>query len=301
MSYRNFADEMKKGLPLSSYLLAASDPFLHSEALMAIKGLVPAAEMDFSFLQVDMAATGSSLTPVDHVIDALNTVPFFSGRKFVIIENFQKLLKKELKKFSQYLANPSSSSVMIALYSGTVKKETKENTTGAKQIILDISEGEVPLWLRTKAGTKGLELSEDALDYLIGLIGTDLGLLSSELDKFTLLGKQRVEKEDIREITEAKRTYSAFALVDAIRAKDPERAFLIYRVLRETEEPYSLLGALNWQYARQFGENNSPKDRAYYCDVFKVLNKADVDIKSSGGSYPVELLLVRLLKLSRQR
>jgi DNA polymerase-3 subunit delta len=301
MSYRNFLDELKKGLPLSAYVLVASDPFLHSEATSLVKALVPEGEREFNFQPFDVLNAKESDTPFDQVLDVLNTVPFFSGRKFVILDNFHKLLKKDMKKLGQYLLAPSESSVLVLLHQGAMKKEARETLTGLKQIILDIGEREIPVWLRTKAASRGIELSDAAADYLLGTIGPDLGLLSSELDKCTLMGKPKIEKEDIAETIEGRRTFSAFALVDAIRARDAEGAFRIYRVLRDTEEPYSLLGALNWQYARFFAEKNSPAERNYFNRVFGLMNEADVAIKSSGSAYPMELLLVRLLKLSKPR
>ena len=301
MSCRNFLDEVKKGMPSAGYLLASSDPFLHREAISLIKSLVPPDQREFNFIAFDIQGPKDSIVPLEHILDVLNTVPFFSGRKFVAIENFQKMLKKELKRLEQYLMNPSGSSVLILLNSGTVKKEVKDNLTGVRQIILDVNEREVPEWLKEKAKSKGIELTERAAEYLIGTIGPDLGLLSSEVEKCTFIGKARIEKEDIMDVVEGRRTYNAFALIDAIRARDTDRVFSIYKVLRDTEEPYSLLGALNWQYSKSFGEKDSPGDRRYYHDVFAVLNKADVNIKSSGNAYTVELLLVKLLHIAKQR
>jgi len=301
MSYRNFLDEIKKGMPSANYILVASDPFLHTEAISLIKDLVPADERDFNFHVFDLLNAQSDNLPFEQILDVVNTVPFFSGRKFVVIENFQKFSKKDFQKLKQYLIKPSESSVMILLNAGAVKKDVKENLEGLKQIILDISEREILPWLKARAKSKGLALSDSAADYLMGTIGPDLGLLTSELDKFVLIGKPGLEKEDIVEIIEGKRTYTAFDLIDAIRAKDTERVFRIYRVLRDSEEPYGLLGALNWQYGRFLSDNNTPEDREYYYRVFETLNRADLGIKSSGGSYPVELLLVELLRLSKQR
>jgi DNA polymerase III delta subunit len=299
VSYRNFLDEVKKGMPAAAYLLSSSDPFLHTEATASILNLVPPGERDFNFHAFDLMNTG--VIPFEHILDVVNTVPFFAGRKFVVIENFQKLPKKDLKKLGHYLLNPAATSVIVLLYAGAAKKEVKDAVPGVKQIVLDVSERDIPAWVRLKAKAKVVEMTDGAVEYLIGTIGTDLGLLSSEIDKCALIGKATVEKEDIMDVVESKRTYNAFALIDAIRAKDVERAFRIYSVLRETEEPYSLLGALNWQFGRFFADSGSPGDRDYYRDVFDALQKADMGIKSSGGAYPVELLLVRLLRLSRHR
>lgn len=300
MSFRNFLDELKKGLP-SNYVLASSDSFLHSEAVSMIKNLIPPAERDFNLHFFDLLSSGSEAVAFEEIIDVLNTAPFFTGRKFVIVDSFQKILKKDIEKLQRYLENPSESSIMIALHAGTLKKTVREHLGAAKHIILDIRETEIPLWLKSKAKSKGFLLSDGAADYLLGTIGPDLGMLSSELDKCTLIDKSPVEKGDIIAIVEGKRKYGAFDLVNALRAKNAEKVFTVYKILSETEEPFSLLGALNWQYSQYFSKSTALRDSEYFRDVFDSLNKADIQIKSSGGYYPLELLLMRLLKISRQR
>ncbi len=301
MSFKNFLDEAKKGLPGLNYLLASSEPFLHAEALAVIRKMVPEGEQDFNYQVFDLVGSKDSVLPFDYILDILNTMPFFSGHKFIVVENLQKLLKKDQKKLAAYLGSPSPVSTLILTHAGAVKKELKEMLKGMKLITLDISEREIPAWLNERARIGGIELSSGAAEYLVATVGTDLGLLSSEVEKCGLIGKNRIEQEDIAEIIEGKRTYNAFALIDAIRARDADAAFRIYRVLQETEEPYSLLGALNWQYGRSFAEKDAPKDRTYYRNIFRELSRADKEIKSSGAPYPMELLLVRLLQLSRQR
>lgn len=300
MSYKNLLDEIKKGLLSQTYLLSASDRFLHAEAVSLIKGLIPPEELDFNFQSFDMLSSEQEKTAFDQILDVLNTVPFFSGRKYVVIENSQKIAKKDLKKLENYVQGPSGSSVLVLLYEGSLKKDAKESFRGVKQISLDIREGDMPAWIVEKAKLKGLNLSKDAAEYLLAVIGPDLGMLSTEIEKLTLVGKPEIEKGDIAEIVEGKRIFGAFDLINAIRARDKEKVFRIYSILRETEEPYGLLGALNWQYAQMLGEKNSPKDRNYLYEVFCLLNNADLGIKT-GGFYPFELLLVKLLRLTPAR
>lgn len=299
MSYRAFLEEIRKGLHSTGYLFAASDPFLLTEATSQIRTLVPPEERDFNFQVFDLL--NLNIITFDQILDVLNTVPFFSGRKFVVVENSQKLLKKDSVKLGKYLEKPSESSTLVILHEGAVKKELKECLRALHYIPLDINEREIHAWLRARAKTRGVVLSENAADYLLGVIGPDLGLLSSELEKCVLISKPVIEKEDIIEIVEGKRTFNAFALVDAIRAKDARLAFKIYRVLRDTEEPYGIIGALNWQFSRSFAGKNTNADRGYFYEIFSALNRADVEIKSSGGPYPMEFLLVKLLRLSKGR
>lgn len=296
MSYSNFLVEIKKGLPSNNYILVSSDPFLHSEAVSAIKGLIPPQERDFNLHIFDLLSTGENTVSFENIIDSLNTMPFFTGRKFVVVSNFQKILKKDLLKLEQYLKRPSESSALALMNNGTVKKDVKDRLKGLKQIILDIKSNEIFSWLKEKASSQKYELPESAAEYLVGTIGPDLGMLSSEIDKLSLLGKPKVEKNDIIKIIEGKRSYSAFDLVNAIKEKNMEKVFRIYKVLKETEEPYSLLGVLNWQYSQFMSGKSSSQDKKRLHKIFSALNKADINIKSSGSSYPMELLLVNLLK-----
>ena len=87
--------------------------------------------------------------------------------------------------------NPSEGSVLILLNAGTLKKELKERARGAKQIVLDIREKEIPAWLQERARLKGFEISEATAAYLLGVVGPDLGMLSSELEKLMLTGEHK--------------------------------------------------------------------------------------------------------------
>jgi DNA polymerase-3 subunit delta len=300
VSYKNLLDEIKKGLPGRCYLFSASDRFMHTEAASRIKGLIPQEELCFNFQSFDLIVSEQDRTPIDRIIDVLNTVPFFAGRKYVVIENFQKAAKKDLKKLTAYLDLPSESSVLVLLYEGTLKKDIKESLKGAKHIVLDIREADIPAWLREKARLGGLDLSADAAAYLVAVIGPDLGMLSTEIDKLALIGKPAIGKTDIRDVIEGKRSFGAFDLINAIRDRDVEKVFRIYKILQETDEPFGLLGALNWQYARISEGKNTPGELNYQYEVFHLLNSADMGIKT-GGYYPLELLLLKLLRLSPQR
>ncbi|MDA8433408.1 MAG: hypothetical protein M0Z60_10670, partial [Nitrospiraceae bacterium] len=87
MSYRNFLEEVRKGMPSAGYVLTSSDPFLHSEAVALVKALVPEGERDFNFQTFDLAGGRNGDLSFDQILDVVNTVPFFSGRKLDAIDN----------------------------------------------------------------------------------------------------------------------------------------------------------------------------------------------------------------------
>lgn len=298
MSYQAFLKEIEKGLPAPVYLFVASDMFLQREAAEAIKRLVPEAERDFNLHAFDLLLPGDETITFGQILDVVNTVSFFGGKRFTVLTlNLQKLLKKDQERLNAYIMNPAENSVFVILHVGSLGKEAREKFRSLKTISLDIRESEMPYWIKQRARTKGLEISDEASDYLIGLVGPDLGLLASEIEKISLLGKKRIGVDDISDIVTGERLYSIFDLVNALRAKDSERVFRIYKTLRETSEDYSLIGVLNWQYGRNLQKGNSPSEKQYLLEVFELLNRTDIEIKSSGRTFPMEYLLVKLLRL----
>lgn len=298
MSFQVFLNEIEKGLPSLVYLFHASDPFLNREAIRIVKKLVPEGEKEFNFHMFDFSREADEKTPFGQIFDTVNTVPFFGKRRFVIwLGTLKGLSKKDLKTLESYITDPAPHSVLLLFHEGVLKKEIRESFRGQEIISLDIREAEIPSWIRHRAKLKGLEISDDVADYLLGLKGPDLGLLSAEIEKISLLGKQRVSVGDISEIIEGGGFYTPFDLVEALEAKNAEKVFRIYKVLKETTESYSLIGILNWLYGRNLSARSSTKGNKYLLKVFEILNKADIDIKSSGRDFPLEYLLAKLLRI----
>jgi DNA polymerase III subunit delta len=298
MSFKAFLSEVEKGLPKPFYLFFTEDPFLQREAVEAIKRLVPETERDFNLHVFDLLPSGDVNLSFGEIINVANTVSFFGGRRFTIVTgNIQKLPKKELEKLNDYASNPAEGSVFLVIHQGVFSKEGREKFRNLKPVALDIRETEIPYWMKKRAEIKGIDLSNDAIDYLIGLIGPDLGLLSSEIEKISLLGGKSIGVKDIADIVTGGRLYGIFDLVNALRQQDADKVFRIYRSLRETAEDYSLIGALNWQYGRNLQPQSDRAQKDYFLQVFELLNSTDIDIKSSGRVFPIEYLLFRLLKL----
>lgn len=302
MSFQTFLNAAEKGLPAPVYMFYASDLFLLREAMDEIKRLVPEAERDFNFHILDLTVQGEGSITLEQILNVANTVSFFGGRRFTILSgNIQKLLKKDLERLHVYIANPAEGSVFVILHNGELKKDAREKFKSLKPVSLDMRESEIPFWIKKRARIRGIEISDNAIDFLIGLHGPDLGLLAAEIEKISLLGKEKVNTDDISEIVTGGRLYSIFDLTNALRERDPGRVFRIYKTLRETSDDYSLIGALNWQYGRHIHSGGNQAENEYLLRVFELLNSVDKDIKSSGRIFPMEYLLIKLLRLQEGR
>lgn len=280
----------EKGLKSSAYLLHSDESYLLKEAVFTVKRTIPEAERDFSFYAFDREMPETS---IENVVDILCTVPFGGGRRVVAVENSNLLTEKELTVLSQYISKPSPSSVLIMLYmteKGRFKKSHKDMLGNIQTISLNIRETDIPLWIKGKASNIGVSISKEAVDYLIAVIGPDVGLLSSEIEKFSVIGKGTLERKDIEKLIKGTGGYDAFDLSRAIQRKDAPGAFKIYRALADTVEPQMLLGAINYQLTQS-------KDTDMARKAVEILHETDMALKSSGAFYPLEYMLIRLLKL----
>lgn len=289
MSLNHYLAEIKKGLRSPVYILHGDSHFLLKEAIFNTYSIIPEGNREFALEIFDMEDGDSP--PMDNIVDILNTMPFTGGRRFVFIENAQSIKKKELKVISDYVSNPSPYSVLIMLYLGK-KIDLNMQSQKVKIISVDIRPQDMPSWIKEKGLKKGIDLTDGAIDYLMGITGQDIGLISSELEKIALLGKRQIDSMDISSIIKSEGDYDAFDLIEAMKRNDREGVFRILKKLVDSTEPYSILGALNWYFSRSKEEDKiEDLDR-----VYSLLYEADSAIKVSGGRYPLEYLFIRLLR-----
>ncbi len=287
MSIKQFHQELSKGMPSSVYLFYSSEDFLLYDILMQIKESF--SENAFNFDLFDLNSPDDN-KPIEHIIDILNTLPFLSDRRVVIIQNIQKISKRDSKKLEHYLKNPSKSSLFIMLYEGKPPKLFEGlSAKNIKVIGVNIYEKDIPMWLNEKAKKKGIKFTDEALEYLINYVGNDLGMLYMEIEKFSSLNKDIVNVDDIREIVYSGINYSAFDLVNALQKRDAKEVFRIYEKLSKNTEPQILLGALNYQYTAMSSKTN--ENKRGYKKIFQLLHEADVAIKRSHNFVMEELLL----------
>lgn len=294
MSLKHFIGEIEKGLGSPVYFLYGDDQYLLKEAVHMIAATIPESERAFSYDVFDLDGI-DEVPPPEQIVDVLNTVSFMGNRRFVVVENVQKLAKKDLEPLEGYVLRPSPQAVLVLLHLGSPKALFRDIMKKMKAISLDMRQDELPAWLTAKARQKGLVLTSEAIEYLLDIVGPEAGLLSSEMEKLSLIGKTHVDVRDIAEVVVGSSDYTVFDLVNALRSRDKERVFIISRALQATQESYGLLGAINWHYSKMCA-----KDRArggYYNKVFELLNEADIRIKTSGGAFPIEYLLIRLLQI----
>jgi DNA polymerase-3 subunit delta len=290
MSYRQFLKEKDTGFKENVYLLYGTDAFFLKSAETMIKSGINEEHREFGLDIYDLEPASAKKVSLKEIVDSLNTFSFFSENKIVIVQNIQKLKKAELEDIEDYLSNPSSSSTLFMFHTGKLKATTKKITSGCRSISLDHTAQELKGWVSSFAKEKGISLSSQVLDYLTAILGNDAGLLASEINKLSLLGKDTIELRDLGDIIYGEAGIDTFEFTGALASGNRKKAFRLLRGMKDADSNM-LLGALNWQISRLKGRKSSGTMLNYY----RTLLEADTINKSTGSSYPLELLTTKLL------
>lgn len=290
MAIQNFMEEKEKGFPESLYVLTYSDDFFVHHALDILRKNKP-PKPPFTLEVLDLAEKRPPNFFPD-LISQLNTPALFSPNMYVVIKNFQKILKKDLQTFNDYMKNPCQISTVFLFLQSSGKKAKSLDIKGGKKIELTIKKGELSAWLEQRAQIRGFSLSKDGINYFKEFFDENLSLLDNELEKLSLLGLNKVTAKTIIESFHGTRAVSAFALPEAIIKGRKKLALQLYAQSAETTEKLMILGSLNWklgEYAKSSaiaGKNS--------LELFEKLMEGELNLKQTAMAYPLELLLIEL-------
>jgi len=101
-----------------------------------------------------------------------------------------------------------------------------------------VEEGDGINWVVEHAGKQAVKIDADAARELVDALGSDMMLVSNELEKLILFvgEKKRVTIGDVETMVLAAKQRSLYELTDAISAKDPVRALAVLDAMLSSEE-----------------------------------------------------------------
>jgi DNA polymerase-3 subunit delta len=146
---------------------------------------------------------------------------------------------------------PSACLVMTASDRKSIEGLAKAVETKGKVVqFRSPGDKEALRWLIERGRQLGKILSHRAAFLLVEMVGGDLHALASELDKIcTFVGERdRIETEDILETTSSQRSFSAFDMLDHLKAQQADKALRSLRsLILSGELPLKILSTLAWQ------------------------------------------------------
>ncbi|CEG27934.1 DNA polymerase III subunit delta [Bacillus sp. B-jedd] len=241
------------------YLLYGTESFLMKETGQLLLENVLGDERDFNFSTYDMEET-----PIESALEDAETFPFMGDNKVIFIQNPVFLTAEKQKdkvihnlaRLESYLKEPAPYSIVVffAPYEklDERKKVTKELKRRANVAEMKkLNDAELKSWVDGHAKQRGIELDREAVDMVVALAGSNLFMLSNELDKLALFAGPggRIDVQTAERLIPKSLEQNIFSLTDKVVQRRPAEALRIYYdLLKQNEEPIKILALLAGQF-----------------------------------------------------
>lgn len=245
---KGLGEDIKTGQLKQVYLLFGEERYLRQQYReRLLKALLPEDDtMNFARYE------GKGVEEKE-IIDLCETMPFFSDRRVVLLEdsgffkNKCELLPDYMKELPEYL--------YLVFVESEVDKRSRmyKAVKGAGRVSEFAKQDEKSLmtWAAGLLGKEGKRITQRDMELLLSKTGTDMGNLRMELEKLITYtdGRDVITAEDIEEVCITNISNRIFDMVRAVTEKNQKRALdLYYDLLTLKEPPMRILFLLAKQF-----------------------------------------------------
>ena len=240
------------------YILHGSDSFSRGEALRALK-----RELDTDgSLESNTAEFEAGQTAPAEVMAACDTVPFLGGRRLVVVEGALSQGSSAGRRRSkrgpaesdaetaaqgpwwalvEHASRMPETTTLVLLDGGSVDEallDALKPFATVKQFPLP-GPKEVTGWVQARARGRGLEVDGRACSLIAELIGSDTGILASEIEKLlTFSAGARITEHDVKALVPDLRDREGYYLADAVAdGKAAQATKLLHEMLKKGNTP----------------------------------------------------------------
>ncbi|PID56057.1 DNA polymerase III subunit delta [candidate division KSB3 bacterium] len=250
--YINYAEFLRRftgGEIRPLYLFQGQETFLIEECLDLVKQtLIPAESTECNYSKF---AAGD--TEIGAVMDHVQTMPFLSTRRLVVLTDIQNLKATDQRLLLSYCSSPNPSSCLVLTASKLDKRVKLAQVLKQQAEIVQfwkLFDRDLPPWIVRRATQYGRSMSIAAAQLLLECAGNDLRRLDSELKKIIAYAKGReISPKLVEQVVGNIREGDVFELVDALGNGDTMTALVVLnQLLTEGEQPLRILAMLTRQF-----------------------------------------------------
>ncbi|MFC4766329.1 DNA polymerase III subunit delta [Effusibacillus consociatus] len=250
MSYREMMQEIKKGILHPVYVLYGTEQLLIREVVEALEQAVnPDDSLNTLRFHCDE-------TPIQAAVREAETLPFLSDKRLVIVQNATLFTGAKSPRndhdtdaLLRYLENPSPTSTVVLTVLADKLDERKKITKAAQKngrvaAFLPLKEQELRDWILEKTRQLKVSITPDAIARLILVCGSNLTLLSTELEKMSLFAGENgtIEEETVNLLVSRTLDQDIFVFVDeAVRLRKEKAMRLMRDLIKSKQAPIYLL------------------------------------------------------------
>ncbi|MFL5242445.1 MAG: DNA polymerase III subunit delta [Gemmataceae bacterium] len=190
------------------------------------------------------------------VIEDLETLPFLSPYRLVVIGQADPFVTKYRATLESYLAKPAAKGVLVLDVKTWISTTRLAKMLDANATIVcnALQTKQLPDWCIARASAEyGKTLAPQAAGLLVDLVGAEMGQLDQELAKLAcFVGEvDRIEAKAVDELVGNSREESTFKIFDAIGGgRKAEALSILARLFERGEDPIRILGAFSFQLRR---------------------------------------------------
>jgi DNA polymerase-3 subunit delta len=264
VSPEELLERLERGKAIPALLLLGEEPYLRDECRkQLIERFVPEAARTWG---VSRYSAGRGETQA--ALDQAQTMAMLSPQQVVFLENAEAIEKlgeknrdETVARLGAYLDSPAPFTVFVVEATGLDQRMKLGKLLAEKTLVVSCELGENPdqrlaaavAFARTIGKDEGVEFEKGAAEDLAEFVAADLMRLKTEIDKLaTHAGDNKfISRNDVSSLVVSEKTTTVWELADLLAARKSAKALeFLDRLLRDGEEPLSMVGAMAWMYRK---------------------------------------------------
>jgi DNA polymerase-3 subunit delta len=238
------------------YLLYGKEAFLINETKqLLLNQILNEDEKDFNFSVYDLEETS-----IEAALEDAETFPFLGEKKvlflhnpvFLTAEKTKEKVEHNLSRLEAYLKQPAPYTVLVLSAPYEKLDERKKITKELKRTAVVVeakspNDQELKEWIKTRASYNKIEITPDAVEQIISLVGNNLFMVTSEVDKLALYvtDTKLIDVDIVEKLVAKSLEQNIFSLIDKVIDRKLDEALRIYYdLLKQNEEPIKILAVL---------------------------------------------------------
>jgi DNA polymerase-3 subunit delta len=255
---------LEKGKPVAAILLLGEEVYLRDGCReQLIERFVPEAARAWavSRYSADRGETQAAL-------DQAQTMAMLSPQQVVFLEDAEAIEKfgeknrdEAVAQLGAYLEDPAPFTVLVLEATALDQRMKLGKMLAGKALVVECGLGDnagerqvaAVALARAIGREQGVEFEKGAAEDLAEFVAADLMRLKTEIDKLATYAaeKRLIARADVSALVISEKTTTVWELAGLLASRQPKKALeFLDRLLRDGEEPLSMLGAMAWMYRK---------------------------------------------------
>jgi len=258
LSPEKLIERLAKGKPPGAVVLLGTDVYLRDlcrEKIIA--ACVPEGARDWALARIPGNAEGWQ-----EILQRAQTMPMLAPRQVIIVEDaeaIEKLGDKSrdaiVEALEEYLESPAPFTVLLIEAAALDGRLRFSKLLGEKALVVELTIGDesAAALASQMARDLGVTIDREAAALLADSMNREPARIRIELEKLSVFVGARgaIKSEDVKLLVTAARKNTIWDLADMLAAGQRDQALHFFdNLLREGEQPASLIGGLAWRYRK---------------------------------------------------